>query len=302
MMYGTGDVFRYFQCLECGCLQIEEIPSDMSKYYADGYYSYQKIRDPNGVKRLLMGLRDGYCVFQRGGLGRVLSWLYPTSAFEFLSHLPVRKDMRIVDVGCGAGKVLFALRELGFKNLLGVDPFLSEDIEYENGLVIRRQCIDEVTGTWDVIVFHHSFEHIADPHGTLRTVHRLLDPRGICVIRVPTVSCYAWEHYGVNWVQLDAPRHLYLHSTRSMELVSRKTGFALREVVYDSTSFQFWGSEQYVKGIPLRHELSYASHSAGSTFLRSQIREFERRAAEMNVARRGDQAIFYLHRAQNPTG
>lgn len=302
MMYGDGDVFRYFQCSGCGCLQIEEVPSDLSTYYRGDYYSYEKIRNPNGVKRRLIDLRDKYCVWGRGWPGHVLSWVYPTSVFQFLRHVPVRIDMGILDVGCGAGRTLFALRELGFENLLGVDPFLSGDIEYENGLTIRKQCIDEVTGTWDVIVFHHSFEHIADPHGTLRSVHRLLGPGGICVIRIPTVSSYAWEHYGVNWVQLDAPRHLYLHSVESMAVISRQTGFELHRWVCDSTAFQFWGSEQYLRGIPLRHDRSHAVNPQVSAFSRRQIRDFERRAAHLNAAGRGDQAVFYLHRAESSTG
>jgi hypothetical protein len=40
MMFGFRDVFTYFQCSVCGCLQIADIPTDMSKYYPSNYYSY----------------------------------------------------------------------------------------------------------------------------------------------------------------------------------------------------------------------------------------------------------------------
>lgn len=41
MMLGYKDSFLYLQCSMCDCLQIEEIPSDISKYYSDNYYSYK---------------------------------------------------------------------------------------------------------------------------------------------------------------------------------------------------------------------------------------------------------------------
>jgi SAM-dependent methyltransferase len=44
----------------------------------------------------------------------------------------------------------------------------------------------------------------------------LLACKGIIVVRIPAVSSYAWERYGVAWMQLDAPRHFFLHSPKSM--------------------------------------------------------------------------------------
>ena len=40
MMFGTRDRFAYFRCADCGCLQIGEVPENLSKYYPDNYYSY----------------------------------------------------------------------------------------------------------------------------------------------------------------------------------------------------------------------------------------------------------------------
>lgn len=57
-------------------------------------------------------------------------------------------------------------------------------------------------------MFHHSFEHIADPFETLCSVRRLLSS-GTCLIRIPIVDSWAWENYGVNWIQIDAPRHFF---------------------------------------------------------------------------------------------
>jgi SAM-dependent methyltransferase len=297
MMFGLRDKHHYFQCSECGCLQIHEFPADMRKYYDNSYYSYKPSREP-AVKRLLIRLRNTYALYGRSLIGKILCWKYPTTQFEFLR--PVLKelspDSRILDVGCGAGKFLLTLHDLGFHNLSGIDPFIEQDIDYGNGLIIRKQVIHEVEGRYDMVMFQHSFEHISDPMETLRSAFRLLIPRGCCVIRIPTVSSHAWKHYGVNWVQLDAPRHFFLHSIESMQLLSDKAGFELCDVGYDSTDFQFWGSEQYIKDIPLEDEHSYTRNPQHSIFSKQEIASFKKQAAELNSAQQGDQAIFYLRK------
>ena len=40
MMFGLREEFTYFECAQCGCLQIAEFPADMSAYYPDDYYSF----------------------------------------------------------------------------------------------------------------------------------------------------------------------------------------------------------------------------------------------------------------------
>ena len=40
MMSGTREVFRYFECPGCGCVQIAEIPDRLDKYYDSTYYSF----------------------------------------------------------------------------------------------------------------------------------------------------------------------------------------------------------------------------------------------------------------------
>lgn len=296
MMFGYRDVFAYFQCSVCGCLQIKFPPSDLSKYYPDDYYSYQPVSESNKLRRFLAALRNRYAVFDRGRLGRLMYVRKPNPALRALAPLRLDKAARVLDVGCGSGGFLYCLRSLGFDNLLGIDPYNERDITYRNGLRIEKKSIHEVVGQRDVITFHHAFEHVPDPQMTLRCAARLLGPGGWCVIRTPTVSSYAWRHYGVKWVQIDAPRHLFVQSVDSMRILSSGAGFELHDVAYDSTSFQFWGSEQYVMDIPLRDPCSHGRNPKGSIFSKRQLAEFARRAEELNAAKQGDQAIFYLRR------
>jgi SAM-dependent methyltransferase len=224
----------------------------------------------------------------------------PEPGLFSLQALDVDRSQRILDIGCGAGLLLQSLHALGFQNLMGVDPLIGSDIEHESGLRISKRPLEEMDGVWDIVMFHHSFEHLPDPEAELQSVYRLLDDDGCCLIRIPTVSSFAWQHYAIHWVQLDVPRHFYLHSTGSMKMLADRAGFDVVDIRYDSTAFQFWGSEQILRGIALHDERSYAVNPRESIFSKQALATWAERAEELNRMRQGDQAVFYLRK--NPPG
>jgi SAM-dependent methyltransferase len=301
MQFGLREKFSYFQCPECGCLQIAEVPSEISKYYPSTYYSFlssspEKPQYP--IIRPVKTLRNRYAVSGKGIAGRLIYKLFPAGKLRMLSRIGLTEDSTVLDVGCGSGTILYDLKELGFNHLLGVDPYIKEDIAYRNGLNILKRNIHEVDGKWDLIMFHHSFEHIPDPIETMKSVSRLLKEGGVCLIRIPTVSSYAWEHYRENWVQLDAPRHFFLHSVKSIALLAGMTELTLEKVVYDSTEFQFWGSEQYKRDIPLYNPEKQSFGRSLSLFSRKEMEAFRRQAADLNLKNLGDSCAFYLRKKQ----
>ena len=221
--------------------------------------------------------------------------LFPNENIRnYCQYCNLTNDTHILDIGCGSGGLLYLFAEVGLNHLLGIDPFLEKDIVYDNGLKILKKSIHDVEGKWDLIMFHHSFEHIPDPTETLCKVAELLAKGGICLIRIPTVSSFAWENYKENWVQLDAPRHFFLHSLDSILRLAEKAFLKLEKVVFDSSSFQFWGSEQYKRDIPLKSEQSYGQNPNKSIFTKADIKKFEQEAKELNLKNQGDQAAFYL--------
>lgn len=288
LMLGSGEPFLYFQCNRCQCLQIAEIPSDMGKYYPRDYYSFSttsRDKTDNPTVRWFRKLRN-HCSVSDDGIGSgVIRFLFPNRKLLPLLDLRLNHDSRILDVGCGSGWRLFALREAGFVNTLGIDPFINSDITYANGLKIMKRTIYEVEGRWDVVMYHHSLEHIPDQTATLRATTALLEPEGTCVVRVPVVSSHAWEHYREHWYQIDAPRHFYLHSLVSMGILAEQSGLALDKVVFDSTVDQFRTSEMYRKSLKRM------------VFSKAQVRAWKRSTAKLNREGRGDQAIFFLRKA-----
>ena len=300
MMLGLRSLHGYFECAECGCLQISEIPENIQGFYpSDDYYSYDKVEAGTGIKGFLIKKRDLYAATGKCLLGKIMQSFQPHDKLPSLRHANVTLDSKILDVGCGAAHLLHSMKEAGFNNVLGIDPFNKDEINYDNGLNIKKKSIHDLAvkdkqGDWDLIMFNHSFEHVFDQQEVLEKTYQLLKPGGTCMIRIPTVTSWAWRSYGIDWVQLDAPRHFFLHSIKSMQLLAEQTGFTLDDVVYDSFAFQSWGSIQYQQDIALHDENSYAVNPEKSPFNADDIREFEEHSKELNASKSGDQAAFYL--------
>ncbi len=104
-LFGWGDEFVYFQCGQCGCLQIAEVPKDLGRYYPSNYYSFRSSHLPLvGFKSWLAAYRDRAAATGRGFWGHGLGAIFPArDGVTSLSRVPATLDMRILDVGCGCG-------------------------------------------------------------------------------------------------------------------------------------------------------------------------------------------------------
>ncbi len=303
MMFGMRERFDYFQCSRCHCLQIASVPADLSPYYPEGYYSLSE-------EGTALGGIPQWCYTMMGTVlpPDVLMGTYPSPeardrvlarrALDYYFPEGLGTAASVLDVGCGSGSFLRALRTLGFERLVGVDAFVPRDFHHPEGVRVVKGTLPEFEAgaRWDVIMFHHSFEHVANPREVLQAAARRLTDDGVCLLRIPVVA-HAWERYGIDWVQLDAPRHLYLHSPESLRLLAEQCGLEVSDVRYDSMGFQFWGSEQYRQDIPLLSERSLVQTGPqNSIFSLDRLAEFDAQAATLNGQGRGDQAAFYLRR------
>jgi SAM-dependent methyltransferase len=203
---------------------------------------------------------------------------------------------KILDVGCGKGILLYKMKQSGFTDVMGVDPFIDETIVYKNGLKILKRNLSEISEKYDFIMFNHSFEHMKQPLQIMKNAYKLLNDEKFLLLRIPVCDSYAFRHYKNNWCSLDAPRHLFLHTKKSIKILADKSGFNIEKISYDSRSWQFWGSEQYVKNISLLEENSYYLNPKKSIFSEEEIRNFEEDTVQLNKIGEGDQAEFYLRK------
>ncbi len=254
---------------------------------------YLQKKSSSSVISSIKGKINRTNIFPKSIFDRGLQALFPNRNINFLNGLINSDDIKILDVGCGNGlKFLHPLYEAGFTNILGCDPFIEKEIVYENGVTIRQKEMDKIGGQWDIITMNHSFEHISNPKETVKYAYEMLVPGGVCIIRIPTSSSFAWKHYGVDWFQLDAPRHFFLHSVESIKLLAIQFGFVFEKMIFDSTHHQFTLSERYKQGKTLQ-ERTYKSIFGRVASIFKKI-NYSSKAKTLNRNNEGDQAIFYL--------
>ena len=254
MYFGSGEEFTYFECEQCQCMQIVSVPDNLGDYYGNEYYSFSAPKIPERTEDKIT-------------------------------------DTRILDVGCGAGKWLLEQYAKGYVNLCGCDPFIEQDIHYEAGIHIRKCTIHEMQGTYDLIRLGDSFEHMSDPLETLISIERLLSDDGMCLLSTPLFPNAAYDICGVNWYEWDAPRHLFLHSRKSMEYLCQKAGLKIEEVRCNARDLQFISSLLYQKGIPY---IDHTDEVIQSHFTSVQRQQFAEYTAALNEKGYGDHAVFVI--------
>ena len=257
MYFGTKEVFAYLECSNCGCLQLINPPKDYSVHYPNDYFTFQQ-KHEGRIKSILNRFRDRAAMGDNTIIGNILFKKFGSPVYvERMKNAGVGLKDSILDVGCGKGILLHKMKESGFENVIGIDPFIDDTITYKNGLKIFKKDFSEMSGLYDLIMFNHSFEHMENPLEVMKKSNELLKLYKTLLIRIPVSDSYAFKHYKENWCSLDAPRHLFLHTKKSIEILAKSSGFEIKKISYDSRSWQLWGSEQYSKNISLMDERSY---------------------------------------------
>jgi SAM-dependent methyltransferase len=272
-MFATQEEYAYTECMGCGCLAIAAIPADAASHYPADYYSLAQ-RKPSLGYRIFVGLH--FLAPKR--MARIR---YCTQDLEAVIAAHARFGARVLDVGAGSGRLVQILRALGFK-AKGVDMFRDKTNHF-----VPYDSLDEASGIWDLVMFHHSLEHMTDHIEVLRKVRMLLAPGGTCIVRIPLAN-WAWRYYGRDWFQLDAPRHYLIHTPASFEIAARAGGFQIAKVLYDSGPGQFIFSEFVRRGIPI------FEGKANELFSAETLANFTRQTELLNFCEMGDQASFFL--------
>ncbi len=260
MFMGTRDEFEYFLCPKCLCLQIADIPDNLGDYYGDSYYS--------------MKVLDGQ---------------------EFTSD--ITEHEKILDVGCGSGGWLYEMAEGGHDNLYGCDPFINADIDYGDRVHISKCDITEMKGdgSFDFIRMADSFEHVTNPKEVLQNAERLLKDDGALIMMLPMFPNVAFDMFGTHWYQLDAPRHIFLHSVISLKQLAAECGLQIFHIEYNSNTSMIACSFFYQHGIPYRE---ITKEWAMNFFSDEDVARMLAIAEEANSKGNGDHAEIYMRKVK----
>ncbi len=169
----------------------------------------------SGLERrgLLDGIEAAYRARQQREAVRWLAELRPSRG-------------RLLDVGCGRGDLLLALRGDGWE-ACGLEPSpeavaaaRARGLDVDRG---RFEQLDPALERYDIVVLSGVLEHLHDPLGSLRRARALLAPGAlVAVLYLPLLDSPQARAFGGRWLALDLPRHLtHFESTTFPRFVAR---------------------------------------------------------------------------------
>jgi SAM-dependent methyltransferase len=284
MLFGTRQRFEYGECPVCGSLQIRNIPQSLAEFYPSNYYSLQappvRRKTATVVRRLwarwlLRGPGGGLAAQKIGRKAPFFHWCREAGC---------GLDSRILDVGCGNGWLLRRMQRYGFGQLFGVDPYTANEAD-EPGFSVVRAELSGITGKYHFIMMHHVLEHLIDPLTGLEEARARLESGGRLLVRIPVAGSRTSRLYGVDWFNLDPPRHLLVPSRRGMERLAERSGFRIFRTEFDAMETGYLVSEDYKRDVP------FTGRPIDSLAQRNRFRKL---ADHDNRNGEGDQGVFWL--------
>ena len=299
LQLGLDEYFDYQLCRNCGSMQLQNVPDNMGRYYPnEDYYSFKLDLNIRKKADTLRKIKADYLLFGKNKLlGSLLSIGYTLpEQFQWMKDVKAKYGDAILDIGTGNGSLLARLFQVGFTNLTGIDPFINESHDY-GSIKILKKDIYQVTETYDVVMMHHSLEHMFEPQKVLLQAMRITKPGGAVMIRIPIMGNYGWQQYGVFWCGIDAPRHIFIPSEKQIRKMAEDVGFRIEKYYYDSSDYLIWSSEQYKAGMPLHDPKSHMFNKDGSSmFSKSTIKRFRSLMKAENEKSNGDTAVICLRK------
>jgi SAM-dependent methyltransferase len=237
--YGMPGDFLLLRCVDCGLVRTSPQPTQPAQFYPPAdYYSYQPPSPPSG--RVRRRIRWAYSdrPVRRTVARAAARWLLPGT--------PPGPPGRILDVGCGSGAFLLAMREAGW------DPY-GVEISPRAVAAAHEAGLDQVIvgdllecplpeERFDAIRFWHVLEHVADPKAQLLKARALLQRGGTLMIGVPNYASLLSRVSRNGWFYLDVPRHLWHFDRHSLRELVTSAGFRVERLRTESTSTPLLGT------------------------------------------------------------
>jgi 2-polyprenyl-3-methyl-5-hydroxy-6-metoxy-1,4-benzoquinol methylase len=217
--------FRVVQCRVCGFAWTDPPVSaaEIYRYYPLSYYGKKNRRFHPLMERAVW-------LFRARRARRLQRWMGPA---------------RALDVGCGRGHFLNFLRRCGW-TVKGLE--LSEAAAWHartvHGLDVHigdLAAVDWPAASFDVVVFWHVLEHIADPRAALEKAYRLLRDGGLLMVAVPNFGSLQAAASGRHWFHLDIPRHYSHFSAHVLHRLLGECGFVIQRTDHFSVEQNIYG-------------------------------------------------------------
>ncbi|MDO8619131.1 MAG: class I SAM-dependent methyltransferase [Candidatus Daviesbacteria bacterium] len=149
------------------------------------------------------------------------------------------KKGRVLEVGCSTGLMLSILKSMGWE-ALGVEiSAKSANIARGRGVEVITKPFEEVefTGQFDVIIFNHTLEHVADPVLVIKKSAQLLKNKGILYIDLPNFGSFSAQVQKGDWPLLLPNEHLWHFTPPALKKLLARENL---EVVFSEMASGIW--------------------------------------------------------------
>jgi SAM-dependent methyltransferase len=201
---GESDGFEIAGCRSCRTLFTARLPESGESLDYDHYYHEGNLEVPAFVRKRL-----DETVAQFDGERRTGRWL---------------------DVGCGAGTLMEAVRDRGW-DVVGTEVSASAaEAVRAKGFDVRAGELRQLgleTASFDVVSMVEVVEHVPDPRALLAEARPLLRPGGALYATTPHGRGISARLLRTGWSVVAPPEHLQLFSLRGLRSALESAGFVV---------------------------------------------------------------------------
>ncbi len=224
------------QCADCGLAYLPRIPAeDLVATDLEWDASFSHDRRQRWLQTPWMRLWTF-----------VTMWLHPSreaSALRWIRRYA--PTGRLLDLGCGNGRLVAAALEAGF-DAFGVDvsPVMIRKalrrVPPERVQCGRLTDLDQPAGSFDVAVSMSYLEHEPRPAETAARVFELLRPGGLTAHKVPNYDSHLRWVLGRRWSGYRWPSHLQYFTPTTLGRLLENAGFEIVGVRANPWGDNFW--------------------------------------------------------------
>jgi SAM-dependent methyltransferase len=225
--HGQPGSFTFVRCRGCGHVYLNPRPTrdEIGAYYPESYKEFTTRIDDEPSRFTRLNRQYGMAKRCRVVTSR-------------------RPPGRLLDVGCGIGLFLDAMRRRGWEVAGEEVTAVAARLAGERfGLDVFAGTLEEAAYPdrhFDVVTLWNVIEHLPDPPATLREIGRILLPGGLVVMATPNVDALDARLFGRHWALWEAPRHFNVFSPESLGRLLRQTGF--EGVTSECVVGTWWGT------------------------------------------------------------
>lgn len=188
-LFGNVGYYRIFKCRDCGFGKTEGTKIQTSRYHRDDTYIQEEELFAN-IFRKRVKLIERF-----------------------------KKSGRVLEVGCATGLMLSMFKKDGF-DVLGIELSPATAIRAKKrGLEIINQPFEKVSlnQKFEVIIFNHTLEHLADPIKSIQKAAKMLNDGGLIYIDLPNFGSFMANWQKTNWPLLLPDEHPWHFSYQALD-------------------------------------------------------------------------------------